>query len=239
MRTLVRSLAAAAVATTLLAPPALATEGTPAPAPTATREFRNTCDPAKATLPGVVEGAPALAPGASSATLDGSTSGLYVWHDKKGWRIRYTHNLPKVGDPAKAQRVEVRGMVTASRPISNVRLVKLEPKQRGEGVSVKRPGRKVLNFTFVNFGGIDGVNFAAGCAGKLMITAWTVTRGPDGALVRDAAGKVVRTAIPVFVGKDKVQVGAATAPNPSLVAVPTNDVTKVRILRTPAPAPTS
>ena len=234
MRTLVRSLAAAAVATTLLAPPALATEGTPAPAPTttATKEFRNTCDPAKATLPGVVEGAPALQPGAKA--------GLYVWHDKKGWRIRYTHDLAPVD--GKAQRVEVRGMVTSSRPISNVRLVKLEPKQRGEGVSVKRPGRKVLGFTFINYGGIDGVNFAAGCAGKLTFTVWTVTRNPDGKLVRDTDGKVLRKPVRILFGKDSIEALEQTPANPGLLGVP-NDVTKVRVLRTPppvaSPAPTA
>jgi hypothetical protein len=232
-RTLARTLTLAALATTLLATPVLATEGTPSPAPQAppaTREFRNTCDPAKALLPDVVEGDPGVKAGAKE--------GLYVWHEKKGWRVRLTHDLPKVAD--KAQRIEVRGVITSSRPISNVRLVKLEEQQRGEWVSVKRPGRKALGFRFVNYGGIDGINFTAGCAGKLTFTAWMVTRdSATGKLVRDAAGNVVRTPLRVFVGRvpagqatpTEVTDPAATA-NPRRVSPP-DDATKVLILRTP------
>ena len=61
-------------------------------------------------------------------------------------------------------------------PISNVRTVRLEDKQRGEWVSVQRPKRKVMDFRFVNGGYIDGINFNAGCAGRLGVHAWQVDR---------------------------------------------------------------
>ena len=86
---------------------------------------------------------------------------------------RTTSRRPSDGKP---QVVEVRGRITSSRPISNVRTVRLEDKQRGEWVSVQRPKRKVMDFRFVNGGYIDGIDFNAGCAGKLTFTAWQVVR---------------------------------------------------------------
>jgi hypothetical protein len=50
---------------------------------------------------------------------------------------------------------------------------------------VQRPKRKVMDFRFVNGGYIDGINFTAGCAGRLTFRAWQVTK--------DAAGEPVRT----------------------------------------------
>ena len=132
---------------------------TAAPAPAT---FRNSCNPAVATLPGVVEGNPTLVPGAKDGF---APLALYVWHEARGWRVRLTHNQPKVVD-GKPQVVEVRGRITSSRPISNVRTVRLEDKQRGEWVSVQRPKRKVMDFRFVNGGYIDGIDFNAGCPGS-------------------------------------------------------------------------
>ena len=156
----------------------------------APQQFRNSCNPAVAALPPTVEGKPALNPGA----VDGVAElGLYIWHEAKGWRVRLTHNLPKVdvNEVSKPQLVEVRGRITASRPISNVRTVRLEDKQRGEWVSVQRPKRKVMDFRFVNGGYIDGINFNAGCAGRLGFTVWQVTK---------AEGGIIRTPLPIFVG---------------------------------------
>jgi hypothetical protein len=196
-----------------------ATTTTPtAPAPL---KFRNTCNPTKAALPGAVEGAPGLKPGAMDTSRE---LALYVWHDTKGWRVRLTHNLPQVG--GKRQLVEVRGRITSSRPISNVRTVRLEDKQRGEWVSVKRPKRKVMDFRFVNGGYIDGINFNAGCAGKLTFTAWQIER--------DAENKVVkRTPLNIRVGKGAVPVtDPAVSANPRLVTT-TEGAQRVVILRAP------
>lgn len=112
--------------------------------------------------------------------------GLCVWHDAAGWHVRLTHNeAPGVapGGTPRPTVVGVRGRVTASRPLVRVRTVRLEDRQRGEWVSVRRPARRATDFRFVNGGHMDGIDFAAGCAGKLTLTAWQVPR--------DAAGNVV------------------------------------------------
>ncbi len=216
IRVLARTATVAALATTLLVPPAAAVAGVSAhQRPNPVPAFRNSCDPAKATLPQVVTGNPGIRAGAPT--------GLYVWHENGGWRLRLTHNLAKVD--GRSQRIEVRGQVTSSRPLSDVRLVKLEKSQRGEWVSVRRPGRTVMDIRFVNYGGIDGINVRAGCAGALTVTVWQVVK-------KD--GKVTRVELPVFVGKDRTRVtDTATTANPRRVTPPV-DATKIRILRTPA-----
>ena len=127
--------------------------------------------------------------------------GLYVWHEASGWRVRLTHNLPRVevNGVSRPQLVEVRGQITTSRPVARVRTVRLEDRQAGEWVSVHRPKRKVVEFRFVNGGFIDGVDFTAGCAGRVGLTVWQVNR--------DATGKVTgRTPLPVYVGAARTQV---------------------------------
>jgi hypothetical protein len=178
-------------------------------------QFRNSCNPAIATLPPTVEGQPA-------AFVPGAAKGVYVWHERAGWRLRVTH--PQTRDAAgRPTLIEVRGRVTSSRPISNVRTVRLEDKQRGEWVSVQRPKRKVMEFRFVNGGYIDGINFAAGCAGRVGFTVWEITK--------DDAGKVVRTPLPVFVGAAATAVTSTTVP--ALVTNPPAGVARVVILRSP------
>ena len=167
-RRMTLALSGAVLATSLVGAPALAGQA-PAPAPT----FRNSCSPKVAALPAEIKGAPK---GFGAGAVTGQDLGLYVWHDKKGWRVRLTHDLPKVN--AKAQLVTVRGRITASRPLTNVRTVRLEPKQRGEWVAVKRPARRSLDFRFVNAGYIDSVNFTAGCAGRVTVSAWQVVKDP-------------------------------------------------------------
>ncbi len=204
MRIRMLALSGALAASTVLIPPAMATDTTPtvpgttttAPAP-APVKFRNSCNPAIAALPPTVEGQPA-------AFVPGAAKGVYVWHEKAGWRLRVTH--PQARDAAgKPSLIEVRGRITSSRPLSNVRTVRLEDKQRGEWVSVQRPKRKVMDFRFVNGGFIDGINFTAGCAGRLGFTVWEITK--------DDTGKVVRTPLPVFVGSVPTEVTGTTLPS--------------------------
>jgi hypothetical protein len=234
------ALSGALAASTLLVAPAMATDTTPAdpgapttapapapaPAPAAERAvltYRNSCNPAIAALPSAVEGDPAVTPG---ATNDVFAPGLYVWHEAKGWRVRLTHNLKTdVGTP---QVIEVRGRITSSRPISNVRTVRLEDTQRGEWVSVQRPKRTVMDFRFVNGGYIDGINFNAGCAGRLTFTAWRVTK--------DAAGEPSRTPLPIYVGQDITNPVSAAAPQANPGVVTTDAATRVVIRRAPVPA---
>ena len=227
---LARTALAVAMASSVLVAPAAATQGA---APTGTRPsattadqplFRNTCNVAKATLPASVEGAPAsFGPGAAT--------GLYVWHTQKGWRVRLTHNIART-DPAKPVLIEVRGRITATRPITGVRTIRLEDKQAGEWISVHRPKRKVMEFRFVNGGFVDGINFRAGCSGRLTFTVWQITRDAT-------TGKVTgRTPLPVFVGGVPTQLTSDGTTTPALDATRT-DVSAFTVLRTPVTPPTS
>jgi hypothetical protein len=84
-----------------------------------------------------------------------------------------------------------------------------------------------MDFRFVNYGRIDGINVRAGCAGALTVTVWQVVK-------KD--GKVTRVELPVFVGKDRTPVtdtDTATTANPRRVTPPV-DATRIRILRVPA-----
>lgn len=238
MRIRILALSGALAASTLLATPATATETTPPTAPETTTtptapvplKFRNTCNAKLATLPGAVEGAPAgFGPGVST----GTKKGVYIWHEKAGWRVRLTHPVGKTAE-GKPTLIEVRGRITSTRPITNVRTIQLEDKQRGEWVSVQRPKRKVMEFRFVNGGFVDGINFRAGCAGRLGFTVWEITRDAvTGKVVTDpATGKVVRTPLDVYVGSAPTQVTDATVP--ALATKPTDEVSRVVILRTPA-----
>lgn len=210
------ALSGAVLATSLVSAPALA--GTsPAPAPT----FRNSCSPAVAALPGQIKGAPA---GFGAGAVTGQDLGLYVWHERKGWRVRLTHDLPKVD--GKAQLVTVRGRITASRPLTHVQTVRLEPKQRGEWVAVKRPARRSLDFRFVNAGYIDGLNFTAGCAGRVTFTAWQVVKDP-------ATGSVTKKPIPVFVGAAPTALTTSTTPLALDQAAFARGVSKLTVLRAP------
>jgi hypothetical protein len=229
VRIRILAVSGALAASTLVSAPAMADTTTPTdPAPVtaapAPAKFRNSCNPAVAALPPTVEGKPALNPGAVDRV---APLGLYVWHEAKGWRVRLTHNLPKVdvNGVLKPQLVEVRGRITASRPISNVRTVRLEDKQRGEWVSVQRPKRKVMDFRFVNGGYIDGIDFNAGCAGRLGFSVWQVTK---------VEGKIVRRPLPVYVGRTPSPV--STTSSPALATNAPVDVSRVVILRSPAAA---
>jgi hypothetical protein len=229
MRIRIIALSGAMAASMALAGPALATEtvpatgspnptlvGAPAAAPSEAA-FRNTCRARIATLPSTVEGQPA-------GLVPGSQKGVYVWHEKAGWRVRVTH--PQTRTDGRADLIEVRGRITSTRRLTNVQTIRLEDKQRGEWVTVKRPGRKVLEFRFVNGGFIDGVNFAAGCSGRIGFTVWEVTRGAD--------GKVVRTPMPVFVGATPTEVTATSTP--ALAANAPSGTSRVVILRAPVTA---
>ena len=222
MRIRILALTGALAASTLLAAPAMADTTTPDPAPAqvatpapapapAKLRFRNTCRTGIATLPASVEGQP-------SSFVPGAARGVYIWHEKAGWRLRVTH--PQADNP---KLVEVRGRITSTRKLAKVQTIRLEAQQRGEWVSVKRPSRKVMDFRFVNGGFIDGINFTAGCSGKLGFTVWEVTKDAT-------TGKPVRTALPIYVGSAAMQVTATT--DPPLASSPA-DVARVVIRRTP------
>lgn len=196
-----------------VAAPALAVAVLPAEAAHATpaEPYRNTCNPARASLPASVVGQP-------SAFGPGSPTGAYVWHDGTGWKLRVSHN--QLSSSGTNGVIEVGGRIAASRPLARVRAVQLEPQQAGEWVAVQRPKRKVLTFRFVNGGYVDGINFQAGCAGRVNVNVWQV--------VRTTAGNV-RQPLPVFVGAAATPVEQAG----DIVRTPATDATRITILRRP------
>lgn len=221
-----RAAAAIAVAGSMLALPAAASAAPSTSAATVAAgakkkavrpapAYLNTCRPAKAKLPASVLGNPKLKPGRTS----NAAKGLYVYHDGKGWKVRLTHNLKTAA--GKGAKVEVRGRITSSRPISHLKLVRLEDKQRGEWVAIQARKRQFVDFRFTNYGYIDGIDFTAGCAGRLTFTVSEITK---------VNGKVTRTRLPVFVGKSRTQLTTATTP--ALLAKPAN-ASRFVVLRTP------
>jgi hypothetical protein len=142
MRTTVRtavtwSLAAGAVGSVVLTAPAAFADST---TPTPTSSPAATCG----SLPAWVQGQPGHLH-ARAATGD------YLWHDSSGWHLRVTH-------PTKQKKVFT-GVITASSPITFAR-VKDEARDK---VTLSADKTK-LAFRFVNYGGIDGVDFTDQCA---------------------------------------------------------------------------
>ena len=90
--------------------------------------------------------------------------GVYLWHGPHGYSLRFTH-------PGKA-RVIASGVVTVSRDVSQVKRVALE---RDDVVRVSDHGR-ALAFRFTNFGGLDGVDFAAECSKTVHVSLRIATR---------------------------------------------------------------
>ena len=113
-------------------------------APAAAYADGTTTPVCSAQLPAWVEGQPAHVH-ARAATGD------YLWHDAGGWHLRVTHPTKK--------RLVFTGRITASSPITFAR-VRDESHDR---TALSSDG-KTLTFRFVNYGGIDGVDFTDACA---------------------------------------------------------------------------
>jgi hypothetical protein len=114
---------------------------TPASADTATASTADTsCS--TGTLPGAVQGRPAT-------LAAGAATGAYIWHNSNGWHLAVTHPTH--------DRMVFTGIVKASRDISAVAV-------RDERNDVVRTSGQVMQFRFVNYGYIDGVDFRVDCA---------------------------------------------------------------------------
>jgi hypothetical protein len=100
--------------------------------------------PACGALPSYVEGRPA------DLHVRGA-AGDYLWHDSSGWHLRVTHRS--------AHRMVFRGVIVASGPMT-FQTVRDEARDKA---ALSSDGTKLV-FRFVNYGGIDGVDFADSCA---------------------------------------------------------------------------
>ncbi len=123
-------------------------------------------------LPAQVQGSPNVRPGQAGTT--------YLWHDVHGWKLRVTH-------PGTA-KVVVSGTITATRDISHLTRVLLEP---GDVATVSPDGH-TLAFRFTNVGHVDGVNFTAECSHALRVTV----KGASTQQIRLGAHRVHPTSVP-------------------------------------------
>jgi hypothetical protein len=83
--------------------------------------------------------------------------GVYLWHDQDGWHLRVTHR----GDDAKV----LTGTIWTGGTFGQPTPVKLE---KDDKLAVG-PQDHVMTFRFVNYGGIDGIDFTTHCADALHI----------------------------------------------------------------------
>jgi hypothetical protein len=135
----------ASTTTTQTTPPAAVASPSPATAKT------NTCDTNRDDeWPDVANGVPA-------GFQAGTTGGVYAWHGPDGWHLRVTHR----DDTARVYT----GTIWTTGTIGNLTPVKLE---KGDQIQLG-PESHVLTFRFVNYGGIDGLNFTTHCADGLHV----------------------------------------------------------------------
>jgi hypothetical protein len=107
-----------------------------------------------ANWPGYVQGEP--------DGFDAGDDGAYLWHNPTGgWGLRVSH--PEL--PGKANRVVFTGTIVSKGKIGNLAKVRDE---KGDVVKVGAKGH-VLRFRFVDYGGVDGVDFTTTCTPGLRV----------------------------------------------------------------------
>lgn len=96
--------------------------------------------------------------------FDAGDDGAYMWHNPKGgWGLRVTHPVL----PGKADHVVFSGSVTTAGRITHLVRVRNE---KNDVVRVTNNGH-TLQFRFVNYGGVDGVDFTTSCTPGLRVDA--------------------------------------------------------------------
>ncbi|MDA8044259.1 MAG: hypothetical protein M0Z30_03330 [Actinomycetota bacterium] len=94
--------------------------------------------------------------------FDAGDDGVYIWHNPAGgWGLRVSHPLL----PGRANRVVFSGTVTSAGTIGHVVRVRDEV---GDQVVVGPHGH-TLYFHFVDYGGVDGVDFTTTCTPGLQV----------------------------------------------------------------------
>lgn len=129
------------------------TSGAQAPNPSSPGSQGASCD-SDAHWPAYVQGEP--------DGFDAGDDGAYIWHNPSGgWGLRVSH--PEL--PGKANRVVFTGRITSRGTIGNVVKVRDE---KGDVVKVG-PNGHTLRFRFVDYGGVDGVDFTTTCTPGLRV----------------------------------------------------------------------
>lgn len=144
MRTTTRttSRTAAALAVAALASTSLLVAAPAATAADSTTTTTASC--ATGSLPDVIKGRPA-------AFEAGLPDGIWIWRDAYGWHLRVTHD-------EKTKKV-FSGTITAT---DGLRSIKFRA-EAGDTLVRSADGRSAA-FRFTNYGGVDGIDFAAGCS---------------------------------------------------------------------------
>lgn len=144
----------AAAPSALAAPTTAGTNaGSPSGSPATHAPKAAACD-TDAHWPGYVQGRP--------DAFDAHDDGAYMWHNPKGgWGVRVSHPVL----PGKANRVVFAGTVTTAGQIGHVVRVRDE---KQDIVKVTNNGH-TLAFRFVNYGGVDGVDFTTTCTPGLRV----------------------------------------------------------------------
>jgi len=124
---------------------------------------------------------PADVNGRSAALSAGLPAGAWVWHDTKGFHLRVTHDAKT--------KLAFTGSIVSSGNLS-AHLLRAER----DDVIWRNSHNNAVRFALHNHGGIDGIDFKAGCAKKLTITL-------------NAAGQKLTTAR-IFLGSDAVNPAA-------------------------------
>jgi hypothetical protein len=110
----------------------------PPPAP------EDTCVPGQ--WPQVVQGRP--------TAFQAGDHGFYLWHDPDGgWAVRVTHAGPH-------DRVIFSGTLTTGGQFVDVKRVRDE----ANDIVAVSPSKHIITFRFVNYGWVDGLNFATHCS---------------------------------------------------------------------------
>jgi hypothetical protein len=96
-------------------------------------------------------------------SFDARDDGVYLWHNPNGgWGLRVSHPLL----PGGANRVVFTGIIKSRGQIGNVTPVKNE---KDDIVKVGPKGH-ALRFRFVDYGGVDGVDFTTTCTPGLQVS---------------------------------------------------------------------
>ena len=130
---------------------------------------------------------PASAEGRPAARTD--AAGVYVWHTNTGWRLR-------VNDPG-ADRAVFTGSVRVDGAIV---AVGRHLERGGEGV-INR-GKSVADFRFVNYGGVDGLNFVTKCSATVTVHVKRNGVTMDAAHVYIGTSGAHPTAVPFTINRD-------------------------------------
>lgn len=121
--------------------------------------------------------------------------GVYVWFEKGVWRIATTHANRRV------QRVS--GSITFDAPLTS------KPSgSEGTFGEVSVPSPNVVNFSFANYGGVDGISVSSPCSTSVSVTATIddVLVSPSQLFV-GAAG-TNPTSVPLTMARSAAAVGA-------------------------------